>query len=159
MDAGKDTQGRTARACADDAARLCSTAAAYLAALAAELIPDELGEHGGGTKCPATAAFAATSRMEHAALSLLRGAEAVRDMSTSAYGNPSETYRERGALEIDQPTEGDRREAVPGNKGTAERGRRIGAGRMRRKDYGGIEGATVALYHANDLLQEATRLA
>ena len=30
---------------------------------------------------------------------------------------------------------------------------------MRRKDYGGIEGATVALYHANDLLQEATRLA
>ena len=95
MDAGKDTQGRTARACADDAARLCSTAAAYLAALAAELIPDELGEHGGGTKCPATAAFAATSRMEHAALSLLRGAEAVRDMSTSAYGNPSETYRER----------------------------------------------------------------
>ena len=30
---------------------------------------------------------------------------------------------------------------------------------MRRKDYGGIEGATVALYHANDLLQEVTRLA
>lgn len=30
---------------------------------------------------------------------------------------------------------------------------------MRRKDYGGIEGATVALYHAGDLLQEATRLA